>query len=341
MKKIVLTGGGTGGHVIPLLSLVPSLRKVYDEIHFFGRREGIERDLCKNEEVVYHGIDCAKFIRGKIFANLKLPFALYKSVKEAKTLIEEIKPCVIFSKGGFASLPASLGKGKVPLVIHESDRSYGLANRLVKGRADMVLSAFPLKGARLVGSPIRQSVYSGNRERARVEFGFTRPLPTLLITGGSMGAEAINKVVDEGREELTKRFNIIHLCGKGNGNTTEEGYARREFLTNMEDALALCDYALSRGGANTLFELVALAIPSLVVPLPKGASRGDQIENANYFASRSAIEILPQSELTVANLMIRLQNLRTRAVVLKKNMRDFPHLDGRDEICKILSSYAK
>ncbi len=340
MKKIVLTGGGTGGHVVPLLAIINSLRNSFDEIHFFGRREGIERDLLSGYGVFYHGIDCAKFYRGKIFANFKLPFTLLKSVKQAGALIEEIKPSVIFSKGGFVSLPATLARGKVPLVIHESDRSFGLANGLVKNGADRVLSAFPLKGAETVGAPLRESIYHGNAQRARAEFGFTRKLPTLLITGGSMGAEAINEVVDRGIEQLTKSFNVIHLCGKGKGNRTEEGYARREFLTNMEDALALCDYAVSRGGANTLFELVALAIPSLIIPLPKGVSRGDQVQNAKYFSRLGAIEVLDQKLLNLENLTARLGRLRENSLQLKKNARSFSPLDGREEICKILSGYA-
>lgn len=345
MNSIILTGGGTAGHVTPNLALIPDLRKKYDEIHYVGSENGMEREMIgKVKGVTYHAIPCAKLDRSSVFKNFGLPFVLADGVKRAKKLIAEIKPRVIFSKGGYVGLPVSLASGSTPLIIHESDLTIGLANRLALKKADRFLTAFEIDHPRAerVGAPLRAEIYRGNGAKLRKKLGLTEPLPVLLITGGSLGAQAINEIVEKSLGAFTDKFNVIHLGGKQcGGELFKPRYARLTFTDDMPGVYSATDVAVTRGGANTLFELASLAIPALVIPLPKGASRGDQIDNARYFSSLGCARTLLQSDLTPQSLTSELDSLLTRADRMRLNAKKCSRLDGRKEIAEILCSYAK
>ncbi len=342
MKKIVLCGGGTAGHVTPNLALIPFLRKSFDEIHYIGSRGGIEKSLVENEVDYYHEIECVKLIRSLSPKNLLIPYRLIKSVTTAKKLLAEIEPDIIFSKGGFASLPVCLASRQTPLVLHESDFSLGLANKLAVRKCLLLLTAFPLehKKALAVGSPLRQEIYNGNAEKARTECRLFSPLPYLLVVGGSSGATAINDAVIKNLDLLCSKFNIIHITGKNKcEQITRKNYFQTQFTSDIQDYFALADFVVSRGGANTLFELVSLKKPSLIIPLPKsGTSRGDQEDNARYFSSLGAIKVLEQTH--IGDLPSALDDLTKSKTNLIDGMTKLKSVDGTKKIIEILTQYA-
>lgn len=338
-KVIVLTGGGTAGHVLPCLALLPYLKSVFTEIHFIGSNSGYEKKLVGNA-VEFHGIDAVKLARGNPFKALPVPFKLMKAKKQAAALLKEISPDVIFSKGGYVALPVVLASKDIPVYLHESDLTMGLANRLSLKKCTKIFTSFDtynLDKAVCTGSPIRRSIYDGNAEAARHECGFTSNKPVLLVMGGSSGAKAINECVYSCLEKLTKSFDVVHITGeKLPSEIKKSGYHAIGYTDRIEDYLALCDYALSRGGSGALFELMALKIPTLVVPLPKGASRGDQIDNAEYFSSRGAALVLSQDEMTPETLPEALARLVSGKDALKDGMEKLGKVDGTREIARTI-----
>lgn len=341
-KKIVLTGGGTAGHVVPLLALLPLLDDKY-EIHYIGRTEGVEKELTENSGVVYHGIDCPRLTRGKLLKNLAVPFRLMRAKKAARALISQISPSLIVSKGGYVALPAALECGKVPLLLHESDTSLGLANKLAAKRAAAICSSFPLPpygGRKIVhtGSPLRSGIYRGNAERGRRLCGFYDNKKTLLIMGGSLGAKVINDYADAHIGELTERYNVIHIRGRGNDAPRRDGYAPFSYVSDPADLFALADLTVTRGGGNALFELGALRKPMMIIPLPKGASRGDQVKNAEFFERHSLALSLNQNELS--SLSGKLALLEKKAPSLVSAMRGFA-FDGTARIAEICVALAE
>lgn len=339
VEKIVLTGGGTAGHVIPCIAVAERLKDW--EIHYIGRKSGIEKEYAQKCGYVYHGIDCPRFVRGNpltlFTAVARLPFA----VRQAKIILEAISPSVIFSKGGYVSLPVTLAAKKIPIVLHESDRSFGLANRLVRKKA-IVCSSFPINYENVThtGSPLPSEIYSGSRAEARRICGFTDGKPVLLVTGGSLGAQALNDAVKHALPILLKRYNVIHLTGKGKNCSPQKGYCPIEFTDKMYSLMALADAAVSRGGSNTIFELVALRVPTLIVPLPKGASRGDQIENAEYFAGKGWAITASQEKIERDGLMPYIDKLTATASDIKKACTT-AKADGSDAIVKIIRNSIK
>ena len=345
MKKIILTGGGTAGHVIPNLALIPRL-KAFDEIHYIGSVGGMEEGLVRENapQVVYHSIPCVKFVRSLSLKNLAIPFGLIKSVNAAKEILKEVQPDVIFSKGGYVGLPVCFAAKRIPVVLHESDLKLGLANKLALSKCDKILTSFEtdLKKAVRTGAPLREEIYRGNRLKALSECGLCETLPYLLVTGGSKGAKAINETVFESIDALTERFNVIHLVGKGNANGLKRpGYYQKEFASDMADWLALCDFALCRGGANTLFELAALGVPALIIPLPKTVSRGDQIDNALYFNRHYGTKILFQEDMSKETLIDALDGLKADAAEIKSALSRAQGIDGTRKIAEILTDYVE
>ncbi len=347
MKKIILTGGGTAGHVIPNLALVEMLRN-FDEVHYVGSIGGMEKGLVEGfnargkRQVVYHELPCVKLVRAAKPSNLLVPFRLLNAINKAKKLIKELEPTVIFSKGGYVGLPICLAAKRVPVVVHESDLGLGLANKMaIKGKNSRLLTSFKLDVGECVGSPLRREIYCGNALKAKKLSGLTAPLPFLLVTGGSQGARAINEAVWDSIDELTARFNVVHVTGKGNANgMNRRNYYQMEFAEDMPDWLALSDFALTRGGANTLFELAALAIPSLIVPLPKTVSRGDQILNAQYFQNMGGAIMLEQENLTTATLVSTLDTLINNKAHMQSALASARNIDGTARIADILNAYA-
>ncbi len=311
-KTLVLTGGGTAGHVTPNLALIPLFQKEGWDVHYIGSYDGMERDLISRAEgVTYHAIDSGKLRRYRDLKNLSDPFHVIHGAFQAARIIAKLRPRVLFAKGGFVSVPAVFGAWihRVPVVTHESDLTPGLANRLTLPMATTACATFPAaaegfgKKGVWTGSPIRESLFSGSRQKGLQLCGFSDTgKPVLLIMGGSLGARAINEAVDESLPELLKSFRILHIRGAGGLNpdlSHTEGYAQFTYLHDeLPDALAAADLVLSRAGANAIWEFCALGLPMLLIPLPLAASRGDQIKNAELFRSLGYAEILAQEEMT-------------------------------------------
>ena len=314
MKKIVMTGGGTAGHVTPNIALFPALQKEGYEISYIGSYEGIEKRLIEEQGVPYYGISSGKLRRYFDPKNFSDPFKVLKGYHQSVRLLKKLKPDVVFSKGGFVSVPVVLAASRchIPAIIHESDLTPGLANRIAIPKATKVCCNFPEtlahvpeEKAVLTGTPIRAELLSGDADRAFALCNFTDSAkPTLLVVGGSSGSRAINTAIRDLLPELIKNYNVIHLCGKGNVDTSLNAIAGYIVYALVQGcAFAMADIVISRAGANAICELLALRKPNILIPLPAAASRGDQILNANSFRSQGFSYVLEEEELTNTTLL--------------------------------------
>ena len=307
MKRIILTGGGTAGHVTPNIALLPRLKELQYDIHYIGSYNGIEKELIEQFGIPYHGIATGKLRRYFSVQNFTDPFRVLKGLGDARKLVKILKPDVIFSKGGFVSVPVVLaGKScHVPSIIHESDMTPGLANKLSFSAATKICCNFPETlrylpegKAVLTGSPIRQELLTGDKFKAREFLGFTSDKPVILIIGGSLGAVAVNNAVRAILPQLLKKYQVIHLCGKGRLDPTLnhlDGYMQYEYIKDeLKDLFAMADVVISRAGANAICELLALHKPNILIPLPASASRGDQILNARSFERQGFSVVLEE-----------------------------------------------
>ena len=353
-KRIVLTGGGTAGHVMPIIALLDELRKEGFELHFVGTEDGIEHSLMSRyDDVSYHAVSSGKFRRGLSFGNIKHNFVdvfnVLKGIKQAKRLIAEIKPDVVFSKGGYVSVPVVMAaKNKAHIVIHECDYTPGLANKIASRYADDIcvsfedtLDCFKGKGV-YTGTPIRRELLSGDRSAGLEFLAFDGKKPILLIMGGSLGAKAINDAVTGAMDELVSRFDIVHICGKGKRKDALEsiaGYRQIEFIADeLKDVFACTDVMLTRAGANAVFEILSLAIPAILVPLPKEVSRGDQLKNAAYFARKGYSVEVEQRELDSKRLVDELTKLYDNR---KKYIAAMTKADGADAVDRVMDVILK
>ena len=302
MRTIILTGGGTAGHVLPHIALLPTLKKQFNQIFYLGG-DGIEKQIAAEHNIAYRQITTVKLRRKLTLSNLLIPFKLIKGIREAKKLLQEIKPDVIFSKGGFVALPVVLAAAqlKIKVIAHESDMSLGLANRLSARHCNTICTTFPIQNAKYhnlvhTGAIIRPSIYQGDPNKIKLP---NNGKPNLLVTGGSLGAAAINQAVWHALDMLTERFNVLHIAGKGktNPNLHKDNYLQVEYLPSPENAFAWADVVVSRAGSGTVSELLALKKPALYIPLPKDESRGDQIQNAEYLQNLGVCHTLEQSAL--------------------------------------------
>lgn len=316
MKRIVLTGGGTAGHVTPNIALIPELKKRGYEISYIGSYEGIEKKLIEDMGIPYYGISSGKFRRYFDPKNFSDPFRVLKGVHEAKKILKTLSPNVIFSKGGFVAVPVAFAakSRKIPTVIHESDMTPGLANRLCIPSAAKVCANFPETleklpegKAVLTGTPIRKELFSGDRLTGIRFCGFTTNKPILLIVGGSSGSVLVNNAIRDILPTLLQKYQIIHLCGKGKLDETlneTEGYVQFEYIKKeLSDLLSIADVVISRAGANAICELLALRKPNILIPLGLNASRGDQILNAESFERQGFSKVLKEEELSGITLM--------------------------------------
>ncbi len=311
MRKIILTGGGTAGHCIPNLALVPALRERGFEIKYIGSYEGIEKKLVENAGIPYFGISSGKLRRYFDLKNISDPFRVIKGFGEALSILRKEKPDVVFSKGGFVSVPVVRAAGflKIPVIIHESDMTPGLANRLSFGAASKICCSFretldylPAGKGEFTGSPIRSGLSEGDRLEARSFTGIREgDYTTLLIIGGSLGAQHVNEAVRSALPKILPEFNVIHLCGRGKLDPTlnhMDGYVQYDYIDKeLPDLFALADIIISRAGANAIFEILALKKPNILVPLPYGSSRGDQILNAEAFEKAGYSYVLKDEDL--------------------------------------------
>lgn len=354
MKRIILTGGGTAGHVTPNIALLPRLKELQYDIHYIGSYQGIEKELIEPFGIPYHGISTGKLRRYLSARNLTDPFRVLKGLGEARRLIKILDPDVIFSKGGFVSVPVVLAgkKRHIPTIIHESDMTPGLANKLSLSAATKVCCNFPETlellpegKAVLTGSPIRQELLSGDRYKAREFLGFTPDKPVILIIGGSLGAVAVNEAVRAILPELLKTYQVIHLCGRGKIDPTLvnlEGYAQYEYIKEeLKDLFALTDIVVSRAGANAICELLALHKPNLLIPLPANASRGDQILNARSFERQGFSIVLEESEMTNETLLAAINRLYENREVYIETMKRSSQQNSIDTIIDLIESVAR
>ena len=295
-KKVVLTGGGTAGHVTPNLALLPYLKAAGCRISYIGSKNGIEKSLIEEAGIPYYGIETGKLRRYFDPKNFSDPFRVLKGFREARKILKSDRPDIIFSKGGYVSVPVVRAAASlhIPSIIHESDLTPGLANKLCFGAAKKICCNFPetipllpAQKAVLTGTPIREELFHGKREKGLEICEFNNEKPVLLIIGGSQGAQSVNESIRYNLDALMGIFQIIHICGKGkrdNMRLTVPGYKQFEYVTDeLPDLFAAADVVVSRAGANAICELLALAKPNILVPLPTAQSRGDQLLNAESF----------------------------------------------------------
>ena len=314
MKKIVFTGGGTAGHIMPNLAIIEEIKNKA-KVYYIGSN-GMEKELVKNYDIPFYEIPSTKLKRSLSFSNLLIPFKLIKAIKKAKQILKEISPDVIFSKGGYVALPVVFAakKLKIKVILHESDMTLGLANKLCKNKCETICTSFEktaenLKNGLFTGSPLRSQIFKGNKENAKKLFKNYKNKPTILVVGGSLGSKIINENVRKSLDKL-KDYNIIHLCGKNNlSNIKKDNYVELEFANNIEDLYALSNIVISRAGSNVINEILALNKPNILIPLSKKASRGDQILNANYFKEKGYSKVILEEYLSPNSLVNSINQL--------------------------------
>lgn len=349
MKKIVLTGGGTAGHVTPNIALLPALKESGYEVTYMGSYDGIEKKLIADFNIPYVGISTGKFRRYLDPKNLTDPFRVIKGFSEARKFLKQYKPDVVFSKGGFVGVPvvraaASLG---IPCVIHESDMTPGLANKLCIPVAKKVccnfpetLKLLPEEKAVLTGTPIRVELSQGNKLAGLDMCGFSANKPVIMVIGGSLGAASVNKVVRETLPLLSEDFQIVHLCGKGkidNLYLSTPGYKQFEYIkAELKDLFAMADIVISRAGANAICELLALKKPNILIPLPAASSRGDQLLNAASFESQGFSIVINEDDLTPQLLADKVHELYFNRQNYHDAMSKSGQMDSVKTIMKLL-----
>lgn len=353
MKKIVLTGGGTAGHVTPNIALIPALVDAGYDISYIGSYNGMEKNLIEAQKIPYYGISTGKLRRYFSKENFKDPFKVIKGFSEAHALMKKLRPDIVFSKGGFVSVPVVLAAKacKIPVICHESDMTPGLANKICKGAAAKICCNFPetvkllpANKAVFTGTPIRQELLKGDRLRGLNFTGLTANRPVIMVIGGSSGAKAVNEAIREILPDLLKDFQVIHLCGKGKLNeslTGIGGYVQYEYISNeLRDLFACSDIVVSRAGANAICELVALRKPNLLIPLSAKASRGDQILNANSFMQQGYSMVLPEEELMADTLLESIQKLYAKREHYITNMAQSQQNNAIDLIIQLIKDYS-
>ena len=352
-KKIVLTGGGTAGHVTPNIALLAGLKERGYEVSYIGSYEGIEKDLIKAQGIPYYGISSGKLRRYFDLQNFTDPARVLKGIREAGSLMRSIAPDIVFSKGGYVSVPVVLAahRRKIPVIIHESDMTPGLANKLSFSSASAVCCNFPEtvpylpRGKAVVtGSPIRPELLQGDRERGLKFCGFDGKKPVLMVIGGSLGSVAVNNAVRSVLPRLLENFAVIHLCGKGNLDSSLEGtagYAQYEYISGeLPDLFAAADLVISRAGANAICELLELRKPSILIPLPASASRGDQLLNARSFAKAGYSIVLEEETITPDLLLETVNRLWNDREVYIRNMAAGEASDAVGKILELIDRYA-
>lgn len=354
MRKIVLTGGGTAGHVTPNIALLPSLRKAGYEIAYVGSYDGIEKRLISDFEIPYTGISTGKFRRYLDPKNLSDPFRVIKGFAEARKFLKSYRPDVVFSKGGFVSVPVVRAAASlhIPCIIHESDMTPGLANKLCIPVAKKVccnfpetLKLLPEEKAVLTGSPIRSELTKGNRLDGLKLCGFTTGKPVIMVVGGSLGAANVNRAVREALPRLLEDFQIVHLCGKDkidNLLLTTPGYKQFEYVkAELKDLFAMADLVISRAGANAICELLALKKPNILIPLPASSSRGDQLLNARSFESQGFSIVINEDDLTCDLLVDKVHELYFSRQTYANNMGRSGQLDSVSTIMSLINKAAE
>ena len=311
MPTIILPGGGTAGHVTPNIALLPRLRELGYDIHYIGSYNGIEKGLIEAQGIPYYGIDSGKLRRYRDVRNLTDPSHVLHGYAEARKLVKQIRPDIVFSKGGYVAVPVVMAAARyrIPTIIHESDLTPGLANKLCFRAANKICCNFPEtmkflpENKRvLTGCPIRAELMEGKADAARKVTGFSAKKPVIMVIGGSLGSVAVNNVVRKALPQLLKKYQVLHICGRNNVDETlnaVEGYKQYAYVTDeLKDFFALADVVISRAGANAICEILALHKPNILIPLGGSASRGDQLLNAKSFRRQGFSEVLEEDTVT-------------------------------------------
>lgn len=354
MKRIILTGGGTAGHVTPNIALLPKLKEEGYDVHYIGSYDGIEKKLISDFNIPYYGISSGKLRRYFDIKNFTDPIKVLKGLKEALKIMRELKPDLVFSKGGFVSVPVvyAAKRLKVPVIIHESDMTPGLANKLSLPFASKVCCNFPEtieylpnQKAVLTGSPIRQELLSGNKLAGLKLCDFTANKPVIMVIGGSMGAVAVNNAVRSALPRLLEHYQVVHLCGKGKLDPSlvnKRGYAQFEYIKEeLRDLFAITDVVVSRAGANAICELLALKKPNVLIPLSAAASRGDQILNAKSFEKQGFSKVLEEETISDDLLINTIHEVYKNKSKYMKAMSKSEQSDSIDIIIKLIQSVTK
>jgi len=345
MKNIVFTGGGTAGHIMPNIAIIEELKNY--NIYYFGTN-GMEKEIISQyPNIQFIEIEAIKLIRSLTFKNLLIPFKLAKSINKIKKQLQKINPVLIFSKGGYVSVPTCLAGSKlnIPIITHESDYTVGLANKIISKKSKYICCSFQEtsrkigKNSIFTGSPIRKKILCGNAEvvKNRHKLNYSKPL--ILIIGGSLGAQAINKTIWQNLQKLSEKYTIIHIVGKNKINKEikeSENYIQLEFVSDVENYFKASDLIISRAGSNTIFELLALAKPMLLIPLPKKSSRGDQIINAKCFYKNNFGNILMQEDLTIDTLIKKINETLQNKSLYIKSIKESKNHNGTDTIVKLI-----
>jgi UDP-N-acetylglucosamine--N-acetylmuramyl-(pentapeptide) pyrophosphoryl-undecaprenol N-acetylglucosamine transferase len=350
MKRIVFTGGGTAGHVTPNIALIAKLKELDYDIHYIGSYSGIEKDLIEKLKIPYYGISSGKLRRYLDIKNFSDPFKVWKGYREAKKLLKKLNPDVVFSKGGFVAVPVVLAakKRKIPTIIHESDMTPGLANRLCIPSAAKICANFPEtlnylpKGkAVLTGTPIRKELFAGNKIKGLDFCNLSANHPIILVIGGSTGALKVNEAVRNLLPTLLKKYQVIHLCGKGKMDEAYQelqGYVQYEYISSeLSDLFAAADIVISRAGANAICELLALKKPNILIPLSAAASRGDQILNAESFDHQGYSYVIKEETLTNETLLQAVTHVYENRNVYIEAMSQSTQNDATDIIAALIA----
>ena len=346
-KKIVMTGGGTAGHVTPNIALFPALRAEDYEIHYIGSFDGIEKKLIEDFDVPYYGISTGKFRRYFDPKNFSDPFRVMKGFFEARKILKHIKPDIVFSKGGFVSVPVvrAAASLKIPCIIHESDMTPGLANKLCIPVSRKICCNFPEtfdmlppEKAVLTGSPIREELSTGNKEVGLAFCGFNHEKPVIMVMGGSQGAAAVNQAIRDALPKLLEKYQVVHLCGKDKMDNlllTVPGYKQFEYIKEeMKDLLAMADLVISRSGANAISEILAVRKPNILIPLPSG--RGDQLLNADSYEAQGFSIVINEDDLTTKVLLQKVEELWQNKETYVKTMSESKQRDAIGQIMGLI-----
>jgi UDP-N-acetylglucosamine--N-acetylmuramyl-(pentapeptide) pyrophosphoryl-undecaprenol N-acetylglucosamine transferase len=353
MKTIVFTGGGTAGHVTPNLALMARLQQLGWNIHYIGSATGIEKEIIQQERIPFHSISSGKLRRYFDLKNFKDPFKVLKGVYDAYQLLRSIKPAIVFSKGGFVSVPVVLSSRmrRIPSIIHESDITPGLANKLSIPFATKVCITFPetmqlIQGQKavLTGVPIREKMKHGSRIKGLQICGFHSAKPVIMVMGGSLGSQVINKAVRDSLQDVLSRYQIVHICGKGNiaGELINtRGYKQFEYVSDeLPDLIALADLVVSRAGSTSIYEFLALGKPMLLIPLTKQASRGDQLLNAESFEKSGYAQVLFEEALTKDSLISNVDSLYENRESYQAAMSTQNGNDAVEAIIHLIETYS-
>lgn len=355
MKKIMFTGGGSAGHVTVNLALIPHFARLGWSMSYIGSHDGIEKQLIQElPDVRYYSVSTGKLRRYLDWQNIKDPFKVMRGIYEAYRIMKKEQPDIVFSKGGFVSVPVVIGArlNHVPVIIHESDITPGVANRIAAPFAKLICTTFPetvevlgKEKARVVGPVIRESLKQGDAARGRMFTGLGKDKPVILIMGGSLGASSINQAVREALPELAKEFHLVHLCGKGQldqGLADTPGYRQYEYISEeLPDLLAMCDIVISRAGSNSIFEFLYFQKPMLLIPLTRQQSRGDQLLNAASFERSGYGRVLQEEDLNKESLMEHIRELFTSRASYIAYMNDFEQRDALTAVCDLIIGHAR